>query len=221
MPIDKLKYNAWVIIMHALIAALGFSLLPPPSFAEVLVSEILADPATDWDGDGGLSSRGDEWVEIVNTGPETVDLSDYYLRDALGDDPQIRFAGLLAPGETALFHGSDAEAWQAAEGLSATGLSLNNAGDMLELFLGHPLEGGTLVDAVIYPDHAGVDDRALGRFLPEDVWVLCDGLNAYGGAQEPQGTGCPPTPGAPNVCEGLVPTEARSWGAVKADYNRP
>jgi len=99
----------------------------------VLISELLADPASDWDGDGTLSSRGDEWVEILNTGPGTVDLADYYLRDALGDDPQIRFSGLLAVGEVAVFHGSAAEAWQAAEGLSSTGLSLNNAGDMLEL----------------------------------------------------------------------------------------
>lgn len=188
--------------------------------AAVLISEVLPDPATDWDDDGEISSRGDEWVEIINTGPGVVDLADYYLRDALGDSPQIGFSGLLADGETALFHGSDAVIWQAEQGLSATGLSLNNAGDMLELYLGHPMEAGaTLVDALIYPSHAGVDDRTLSRFLPENEWVLCDGLNPYGGSQEPMGTGCPPTPGEVNVCEGLVASEHSSWGAVKSDYH--
>ncbi len=190
-----------------------------PADAAVLISEVVADPASDWDADGEISSRGDEWVEIVNSGPGGVDLADYYLRDALGDDPQICFSGLLLVGETAVFFGSDAVAWQLEQGLSSTGLSLNNAGDMLELYHGHPLDvDAVLVDALIYPDHAGVDDRSLARFLPENEWVLCDGLNPYGGTQEPAGTGCSPTPGESNVCEGLVPSESRSWGEVKTDY---
>lgn len=220
MPSTVIRFIAQLVAAFMLLALLN-PLAAVDALGAVLISEVLPDPATDWDGDGALSSRGDEWVEIVNTGPDTVDLADYYLRDALGDDPQIRFSGLLTAGETALVHGSDAEAWQAAEGLSTTGLSLNNAGDMLELYRGHPLDGGVLVDALIYPDHVGVDDRSIGRFLPEDVWVLCDGLTPYGGTHEPVGTGCPPTPGAANVCEGLVPSERRSWGEVKADYHRP
>jgi hypothetical protein len=215
----KLKYNIMVLIFHTMFAAVGFCLLPLPAFAEVLISEVLPDPASDWDADGEVDSRGDEWVEVVNTGPGPVDLGDYYLRDALGDDPQIRFSGILEPGAAAVFHGSDALLWQSQEGLGASGLSLNNAGDMLELYLGDPrLDGSTLVDALIYPDHVGVDDRALARFLPEDVWVLCDGFQPYGGAQEPAGTGCFPTPGEPNACDGLVANEHSSWGQVKDDY---
>ncbi len=215
----KLKYNIWVIVMHTIFAMVGFSILPLPAPAEVLISEVLPDPASDWDLDGEVDSRGDEWVEVINTGPDPVDLGDYYLRDALGDDPQIRFSGVLESGAAAVFHGSDAQLWQAQEGLGSSGLSLNNAGDMLELYLGDPRLGdSTLVDALIYPDHAGVDDRALARFLPENVWVLCDGFNPYGGAQEPPGTGCYPTPGEPNTCDGLVANEHSSWGQVKTDY---
>jgi len=215
----KLWHLIILLIMSQLVLP-TLSDLTTPAGAAVLISEVLPDPATDWDGDGEVSSRGDEWVEIINTGPDAVDLADFYLRDALGDDPQIRFSGLLADGEVALFHGSDAVIWQAEQGLSATGLSLNNAGDMLELYLGHPLEdGATLVDALIYPGHVGVDDRTLSRFLPENEWVLCDGLNPYGGTQEPMGTGCPPTPGEANVCEGLVASEHSSWGAIKTDYH--
>ena len=173
--------------------------------AAVLVSELCADPASDWDGDGTVDSRGDEWIEIVNTGPGVVDLSAYYLRDALGEEPHLQLSGSLPAGEVALFTGTEAVAWQTAEGLGISGLSLNNAGDLIQLFLGHPQDpSSTLVDLAPYPDHAAEDDRSLARFQGE--WRLCDGLNPYGGALEPAGTGCVPTPGAPNLCEGLVAT---------------
>ncbi len=209
----------WVFICLALWLSSLMPICIGNTNAAVLISEVLPDPASDWDGDGEVSSRGDEWVEVINTGPDAVDLGDYYLRDALGDEPQLRLSGSLAPGGTALFCGSDAQLWQAQEGLSSTGLSLNNAGDMLELFRGHPLlPEAVLVDALIYPDHVGVDDRSIARFLPEDEWILCDGLNDYGGDHEPMGTGCMPTPTEVNACDGLVAAEERSWGKVKSDY---
>lgn len=182
--------------------------------AAVLVSELCGDPASDWSGDGAVDSRDDEWIEIINTGPETVDLAAYYLRDALGDEPHLQLSGVLAPGTTALFSGVDAAAWQQDVGLSISGLSLNNAGDMIYLYLGHPQDpSATLLDLAPYPDHAADDDRSIARV--EDEWVLCDGLNPYGGALEPVGTGCAPTPGEVNACEGLVAAEIRCWGEIK------
>ncbi len=182
--------------------------------AEVLISELCGDPASDWDGDGSVDSRGDEWIEIVNTGPETVDLAAYYLRDALGEEPHLRLSGGLAPGATALFTGTDAVMWQTAEGLSTSGLSLNNAGDLIQLYLGHPQDpSSALVDLAPYPDHAADDDRSIARV--EGEWVLCDGLNPYAGTLDPVGTGCPPTPGAVNVCEGLVASQEQTWGEIK------
>lgn len=185
----------------------------------VLISEVLPDPASDWNGDGAVDSRGDEWLEVVNTGPDAVDLADYWIRDALGDAAQMRLSGTLAPGAAAVFYGSDAEAWQQANGVSLSGLSLNNAGDELYLSIGDPaVPGSSTVDGLIYPAHVGADDRSLARFLPENEWVLCDAATPYGGDQDPVGTGCPPTPGEWNACAGLVPDAATSWGAVKADF---
>jgi hypothetical protein len=43
-------------------------------------------------------------------------------------------------------------------------------------------------------------------------------LNPYTGATPPLGTGCAPTPGAPNDC-GVVPTLRETWGRLKAQYH--
>ena len=101
----------------------------PRADAAVVLSEILADPARDWNGDSVLSSRDDEWVEVANSGSETVDLSEYFIRDALGPEPQVRLRGVLAPGEVKVVYGSDAAAWQLSMGLAVSGLSWNNTGD--------------------------------------------------------------------------------------------
>jgi len=45
--------------------------------AQIAINEVLGDPARDWDGDGTVDVRGDEWVEIVNLGEQSVDLQDY------------------------------------------------------------------------------------------------------------------------------------------------
>lgn len=184
----------------------------------VRIAEVCPDPATDWSADGVVDTRGDEWVEVINTGPDTVDLSGYWLRDALGEAPQIRLSGVLAAGEAAVFTGDDALAWQQDSGEGTAGLSLNNSGDTLELFQGHPEQGGTLVDLLIYPAHVGVDDRSLALFLPEDEWVLCDAVSPYEGSLEPLGTGCAPTPGEVNACAGLVPAERSTFSAIKRGW---
>jgi hypothetical protein len=192
--------------------------LVAPGQAAILLSEILADPAQDWDGNGTLSSRGDEWIEVMNTGPATVALSDYYLRDALGVEPHLRLSGSLEPGEVAVFYGSDADAWQAGQGLPVTGLSLNNTGDTVEMHLGDPrLPGAQLVDAYIFADHEAEDDRASGR-MTDLTWGLFDGLNPYGGSQAPIGTGCMPSPGIPNLCHPGLTDEGTTWGHMKETY---
>ncbi len=211
------KFFVWVLAMTVL-STFGM-LYGGAADAAVLIAEICADPASDWDGDGAVDSRDDEWIEILNTGPEAVDLTAYYVRDALGDGPHLRLSGVLAPGASAAFLGSDAAAWQAESGEGSAGLSLNNAGDLVQLFLGHPLEAdAVMVDVVAYDDHVADDDRSTALMLPEGDWVLCDALNPYGGALEPVGTGCPPTPGAANVCEGLVPNERVDWGHLKSAW---
>ena len=91
---------------------------------DLRLSEILAGPARDWDGDGVFDSRKDEWLELQNYGAAAVDLSAYRVSDA---DSTIRFAfsGSLAPGAVVLVTGRQAEDWQRSVGRTVSGLSLN------------------------------------------------------------------------------------------------
>ncbi len=198
---------------------LGFLPGARPVSGAIVLSEMLADPATDWNGSGAVDARDDEWIEVLNTGPAAVELADYFIRDALGTEPHIGLTGRLEVGEAAVFYGSDAAAWQTAAGLTVSGLSLNNTGDTVELWLGDPRNAGAqLVDVYIFADHEAEDDRASGRLQGDGTWALFDGLNPYSGSLQPQGTGCAPTPGVRNPCQGRVPAAAVSWGAVKVQY---
>lgn len=191
--------------------------LAPAGAAQIRLNELIADPASDWDGDGVLDTKLDEWVEVVNTGPDTVDLSSLRLSDASGGTDTYRFAfsGLLAPGEAVAVYGSDAVAWQASQGITTSGLSLNNGGDTVFLYdvsSGTPVE----LDAVTYVSAVVIDDRAIGR-VPSGTgaWAVFDGLNPYSGDVLPA-TGCMPSPGGAVSCP--TPVEETTWGRVKSLY---
>ncbi len=181
---------------------------------DVRLHEILGGPARDWDGDGGFDARKDEWLEIENSGVTLVDLSPYRVADA---DSTIRFAfsGTLAPGAISLVNGRMAEDWQRSVGRTATGLSLNNAGDTVILFRINAAD--TLaVDTKTYNSIEGASDRSTGRFGSAGTWALFDGLNKYTGSGQPQGTGCAPTPGVENDCP--TPVETTTWGKIKMRF---
>lgn len=189
------------------------------SVAQIRINEILADPASDWDGDTSVSSRSDEWVEIVNAGSSTIDLSTFRLGDLSGGSNwRCGFDGSLPPGETRVVYGSGAVVWESSNGFPAVGLSLNNGGDTVYLY---DLAGGDTVvaDTYSYMDFEVQDDRSTGR-LPDGVgpWVIFDALNPFAGEGPPAGNGCLPTPGGTNVCSSTVPTEESTWGAIKALY---
>jgi hypothetical protein len=187
----------------------------PACPCDVLLNEILAGPGRDWNGDGAVSSRDDEWVELVNTGSAAVDLAGYLLSDA---DSTFRyvFSGVLGAGERRVVFGLQAVDWQRATGRAISGLSLNNSGDTVRLFLAMGADT-VMVDAYGYKSHEAATDRASGRRPDGGVWTLFDGLNVYTGTLEPPSTQCLPSPGAVNQCG---PTEARpsTWGRIKQAY---
>ena len=111
--------------------------------AQLLINELLAAPASDWNGDGEVDFKNDEWVEILNAGTAPVDLTGLYLKDASGDAYHYGFEGVLLPGEVRLVLGSDAVAWQAANDAGSTGLSLNNSGDTPGAVARHCRSSGT------------------------------------------------------------------------------
>jgi hypothetical protein len=188
---------------------------PATAAPDVRLSEILAGPARDWDGNGVFSSRDDEWIEIVNGGAATADLTPYFVTD--GDSiPRFGFTGTLEPGAVMLVTGSMSVTWERATGHPVFGLSLGNTGDKVMLW---KVTGPdtSLVDEYAYKTHEAAADRAVGRTPDGSEWKLEDQLDPYSGTTLPPGTGCPPTPGAPNTC-GVVAAKQTSWGRVKAMY---
>ncbi len=186
-----------------------------PASTGLRLSEILAGPARDWDGDGVYDSKSDEWVEVQNCDAGAISLDEYRMTDA---DRTVRFAlsGTLASGEVRLVTGSAAVAWQRSQGLATAGLSLNNSGDTVYLLrIAGP--DTTVVDSHAYGSIEGGSDRSIGRSssVSED-WILFDSLNRYTGSGTPQGTGCAPTPGGVNGCASDV--NATTWGAIKRLY---
>lgn len=182
---------------------------------DVRLSEILAAPGRDWDGNGAFSSRDDEWIEILNGGAAPADLSSYFVTD--GDTiPRYGFTGTLAPGATLLVTGALSVAWERATAHPVFGLSLGNTGDKVMLWKVTGTDT-SLVEAYAYKTHESASDRAIGRTPDGSEWKLEDGLNPYTGTVLPAGSGCPPTPAAPNNC-GVTPARRSSWGEVKALY---
>jgi hypothetical protein len=191
-----------------------------PAVAEVVINEFLANPGRDWDGDGVVDARLDEWVEVYNPGPGTVDLTAYWLRDGLDEHPNLNLFGLLGPDQTAVFFGFHAVAWQAEHGAGSAGLSLNNGGDTVVLMKTDPDDPLNLliIDTFQYTSHVGVVDRACGRLPDGGEWYLFDGLNPYAGTLFPQGTGCEPSPGTNNVCGEGTASALGSWSEVKSNW---
>jgi hypothetical protein len=202
------------------------------SHGQVVVNEVMADPASDWNGDSTYSYRDDEWVEIYNAGNERVDLAPYWLSDS-DSTLLFNFCGFLGARRHRVVFGSEVVEWQRANGVSAAGLRLNNSGDAVMLWI---ISGGTgaacgasdsapgsaapapvLMDEFEFLNHEAEDDRSSG-LVPDGGGgrALFDGLNPYTGGLEPQGNGCTPTPGGHNGCATAV--EGRSWGSIKALY---
>jgi len=194
--------------------ALGCSLLLSDTcIGQVRINEILADPGQDWNGDGAIDFKNDEWVEIVNGGSDITSLENLRLSDGSQLTFRYGFSGFLAPGARVVVYGSQSVAWELANGWATAGLSLNNAGDSVHLW--HVTASDTtLVDSYTYVSHEALKDRSTGR-VPDggDTWSIFDALNPYSGTTPPLGTGCRPTPGIVNGCPTAV--TASTWGAVK------
>jgi len=189
----------------------------PDCLAQIVVNEFVADPQRDWDGDGAVSSRDDEWVEIINLGKMAIDLAGYRLADGTGRPVwRYEFSGVLQPGAIRVAYGSDARAWEEANGFPQYGISLNNSGDCVRLYR---IAGAdtSVIDSYTFTEASTRDDRAIGRRcdLP-GVWVIFDAYNPCSSSCDPIGSGCYPTPGSKNTC--ATATESRSWGAIKSTY---
>lgn len=180
---------------------------------QVLINEIMADPASDWspsDGDGVYGSLNDEWIEILNAGSASVDIRGWRLRDAVSDSSwRYEFDAVLEPGEFLVVYGNEAYDWEAAAGFTKSGLSLNNAGDTMTLVRS---DLATVVDQLVYTSAEVRDDCSYGRVPDAAVdWQMFDALNPT----DPPASGMPPTPGGSNVGS---PVQDARWGYIKSLY---
>lgn len=140
------------------------------------LNEFLPAPRrVDWDGDGTATAE-DEWIELYNIGPETIDLQGWQLDDVAegGSTPfTIPDHAPLAPGETALFFRRQ------------TRVALNNDADRVRLLA----PDGSLRDEYAYL-HARAD-VSFARTI--------DGVGGWTDAY-------PPSPGSPNQPPTPTPT---------------
>ena len=196
-----------------LVLLLTLTVLPGSARGQIVLNELMPDPASDWsptDGDEVYDSLDDEWVEVLNAGSEAVDITGWRLRDAVSDSSwRFGFSGVLGPGDFFVVFGNEAYEWEDANGYSKNGLSMNNTGDTITLV---SADLTTVVDLVTYEGGDIGDDRAWGR-VPDGSpnWECIDGLNPA----TPPGSGTPPTPGGPNVG---APVETIAWACIKALY---
>lgn len=140
----------------------------------LVITEIHADPASDLagdaNGDGTRSSDDDEFIEILNVGTSPVDLGNYTLFDASGDDPRFTFPSgtTLLPSTSAVVFGGGTPTGFPGLTFTAGSLGLNNGGDTVTL----RDASDTPVTAVTYGSEGGNDQSITRSPDPVDPFVL-------------------------------------------------
>ncbi len=111
-----------------------------PTLPPARLSELLSVPRRDWNRDGAVND-GDEWIELVNSRPVTVDLGGWSLETVPSLQPPYRIptGTLLSPGGYAVFYRQQ------------TGVALSDLGSELRL----RDAGNAVVDRVLFPPLAG------------------------------------------------------------------
>ena len=141
-----------------LFTALSLTLI---ASAQLVINELLYDPSpgNDVNQDGEANTSQDEFVEIVNTGNESVNIGGYQITDLSGNFFEFP-AGTMINGNEAIvvFGGGNPAATLNGVATFAGGPSLNNSGDTITLLDSSFAQ----VDQVRYEDNSS-DDESLNR----------------------------------------------------------
>lgn len=152
-------------IVSLFLVLLFFLALTGKCQASILISEILADPATgvagDANSDGITSSTGDEFIELLNFDLNQIDLSGWFLKDALSTRHVFPAGSLIGANEfLVVFGGGSPNLSGINYQIASTGtLSLNNTAETVSLFNG----AGILIDQVVYGSLGG-NDQSITKF---------------------------------------------------------
>ena len=141
-------------LYFSIIIALGLTACGSPKASEVYINEVMAsNGSTIADEDGDFS----DWIELYNSGPEAVSLTDWYLTDSRGDPHKWQFPQVsLEPGGYLLVWASGKNRIQ---GELHTNFRIDTEGE--ELLLIRP--DGTISDQV-EPIHIP-RDLSFGRII--------------------------------------------------------
>lgn len=157
------------IFTMLLAAILGLAILNSRADALIVINEILADPHAsqgDANADGIISTRDDEFVELLNTGADPVDLAGWTLHDDRDLRHEFAPGFVLAPNAFGVVFGGgtpaiDAIQWSTA---SSGNLGLNNSGDTIYVYdqfdilvtqVSYGSEGGDNTSLTRVPDGEG------------------------------------------------------------------
>ncbi|MCA9544704.1 MAG: lamin tail domain-containing protein [Myxococcales bacterium] len=113
-------------------------------FPYIALYDIAPRPAQDYDQDGQVSARGDEYIVVANGGTAPGDASGWRIDDLVGTRYEFPAGTIIQPGHTLVIYGSDPN--------TRGGLGLNDNGDTLSLYNAD----GALVESLSY-GRAGVD----------------------------------------------------------------
>jgi hypothetical protein len=149
---------------------------PPTPVGRPILNEFLPRPGFDWNQDGKIDVF-DEFIEIINVGPVSINISGWRLDDeeGQGSAPFTIPSIVLQPGPRVVFYASE------------TNILLSDGGDSVRLIR----SDGTIMDAYTYQIAKE----------PDESW--CRLPDGYGASWYDD---CVPTTGLPNTRKGNVPS---------------
>ena len=147
---------------------------------QVIINEIHASPRQDYNGDTLISSRDDEYIELLNVSDTAIDLSGHTISDLAGIRHEFPSGSILPAGHVlTVFGGGTVTGIPGRVQIASSGqLGLNNSGDEIAV---HTLEGALVTQAVY--GNEGSYGVALHRTTPADALVrysAIDGANLTG-----------------------------------------
>ena len=163
-----------------------------PTAGELIVSEIMANPAVVDDSDG-------EWFEVMNRSRRVLDLKGLVIEGAAGESFVVPATIYLPPGIAALFakKGRADNGGMQADVTFGASLSLTNGGDVITL-----RSNGVIVDSVAFDASWGI---ASGVAIALRGAAIAsgdnDGAAAWCAARTVAASGDKGTPRGPNDCD--------------------
>lgn len=119
---------------------------------KMVLNEILINASADYNGDGEADARDDEFIELLNIGGVTADLSGWSISDGVGARHVFPAGTTVAPGGAVVVFGGGAPELSAGTttflAASTKRLALNNTGDSVRL---SDVDGNT-IDSVTLPE---------------------------------------------------------------------